>query len=171
VDDMTAPMRPALSVMTAAVALVMLIACANVISLMLSRGVARQRELAIRAAIGGSRARIVRQLFTESAVFSIGGGALGLVLAWWLVRLLPRVAPAGLPRTENVALDGSVLVFCGLATLITAVAVGLAPALAARASISTKSFAGPTDRRVPAIVARRRAGCAMRCSSSKLPSR
>jgi predicted permease len=128
VDDMTAPMRPALSVMTAAVALVMLIACANVISLMLSRGVARQRELAIRAAIGGSRARIVRQLFTESAVFSIGGGALGLVLAWWLVRLLPRVAPAGLPRTENVALDGSVLVFCGLATLITAIAVGLAPA-------------------------------------------
>jgi putative ABC transport system permease protein len=128
VDDMTAPMRPALSIMTAAVALVMLIACANVTNLMLSRGVARQRELAIRAAIGGSRARIVRQLFTESAVFSIGGGALGLVLAWWLVRLLPHVAPAGLPRTENVALDGSVLVFCGLATLITAIAVGLAPA-------------------------------------------
>ena len=114
---MTAPVRPALSVMAVAVALVLLIACANVTNLMLSRGVTRQRELAIRAAIGGSRARIVRQLFTESAVFSIAGGALGLVLAWWLVRVLPaRSRRRRLPRLDDVALDGSVVMFCALTT-------------------------------------------------------
>jgi predicted permease len=128
VDEITAPARPALSVLAAAVALVLLIACANVTNLMLSRGVARQRELAIRAAIGGSRARIVRQLFTETAVFSMAGGALGLLLAWWLVRLLPLVAPAGLPRLDAVRLDGSVLTFCALATALATFAVGIAPA-------------------------------------------
>ncbi len=129
VDDITAPARPALSVLAAAVALVLLIACANVTNLMLSRGVSRQRELAIRAAIGGSRARIVRQLFTESAVFSMAGGALGLLLAWWLVRLLPLVAPAGLPRLDAVRLDGSVLMFCAIATALATFAVGIAPAV------------------------------------------
>jgi putative ABC transport system permease protein len=128
VDDMTAQARPALSVMAAAVALLLLIACANVANLMLSRSVARQRELAIRAAIGGSRARIVRQLFTESAVFSIAGGSLGLLLAWWLVRVLPAVAPAKLPRLDAVSLDGSVVAFCALATFLAALVVGLAPA-------------------------------------------
>jgi predicted permease len=128
VDDITAPARPALSVMAVAVALVLLIACANVANLMLSRGVRRQRELAIRAAIGGSRRRIVRQLFTESAVFSAVGGSLGLLLAWWLVRVLPAVAPAKLPRVDAIALDGSVLAFCALATCLTCLAVGLLPA-------------------------------------------
>jgi putative ABC transport system permease protein len=128
VDDITAPARPALSVLAVAVALVLLIACANVTNLMLSRGVTRQRELAIRAAVGGSRARIARQLFTESAVFSIAGGALGLVLAWWLVRVLPAIAPARLPRLDAVQLDGSVVMFWALATLLAAVAAGLAPA-------------------------------------------
>ena len=113
---MTASARPALSILTVAVALVLLMACANVASLLLSRGVTRERELAIRAAVGGSRARIVRQLFTESAVVSIAGGALGLMLAWWLVRLLPLIAPPTLPRLDGVALDGSVVVFWLLTT-------------------------------------------------------
>ena len=125
---MTAPTRPALTVLAVAVALVLLIACANVTNLLLSRGVTRQRELAIRAAVGGSRARIARQLFTESAVFSIAGSALGLVLAWWLVRLLPAVAPPRLPRLDAVELDGSVVMFWALTTLLAAVAAGLAPA-------------------------------------------
>jgi predicted permease len=129
VDDMTAPARPALSILAVAVALVLLIACANVTSLLLSRGVTRQRELAIRAAVGGSRLRIVRQLFTESAVSSIAGGALGLVLTWWLVRVLPVIAPARMPRLDAVAIDGSVVTFWLMTTMIAAVAAGLAPAL------------------------------------------
>jgi putative ABC transport system permease protein len=128
VDDMTVSARPALLMLAVAVALVFLIACANVASLLLSRGVTRQRELAIRAAVGGSRARIVRQLFTESAVFSVVGSALGLMLAWWLVALLPVIAPPTLPRLDAVALDGSVLMFWLLATLLAALAAGLAPA-------------------------------------------
>ena len=127
-DDTTAAVRPALSVMMVAVALVLLIACANVANLMLSRGVTRQRELAIRAAIGGSRARIARQLFTESAVFSIAGGALGLLLAWWLVRLVPTLAPAKVPRLDRVDLDVPIAAFCALTTVLAAVASGLAPA-------------------------------------------
>ena len=127
VEDMTAQARPALSILTVAVALVLLIACANVTSLLLSRGVTRQRELAIRAAVGGSRLRIVRQLFTESAVFSVAGGALGLGLAWWLVRVLPAIAPARMPRLEDVALEAGRDVLLAT-TLIAAVAAGLAPA-------------------------------------------
>ena len=171
VDDMTAPARPALSVLAVAVALVLLIACANVTNLLLSRGVTRQRELAIRAAVGGSRARIVRQLFTESAVFSIAGGALGLVLAWWLVRLLPAIAPATLPRLDGVALDGSVVMFWALATLLAAVAAGLAPAARGARVESLTHSAAPTDRRARASAARTPAGCATAFSSSKRPSR
>ena len=93
----------------------------------------RERELAIRAAVGGSRARIVRQLFTESAVFAIAGSALGLVLAWWLVRLLPAIAPPRLPRLDGVEIDGSVVSFWALTTLLAAVAAGFAPAVPRRA--------------------------------------
>ena len=128
VDDMTAAARPALSIMAVAVALVLLIACANVGSLLLSRGVTRQRELAIRTAVGASRARIVRQLFTESAVIAVAGSGLGFALAWWLVRLLPAVAPPTIPRLDSVALDGSVVMFWLLAAALSVVATGLAPA-------------------------------------------
>jgi len=127
-DDMTGPARPALSVLAVAVALVLLVACANVTNLMLSRGVTRQRELAIRAAVGASRARIVRQLFTENAVVSIAGSALGLALAWWLVRMLPAIAPPRLPRLNAVELDDSVVMFWALTTLLATIAAGLAPA-------------------------------------------
>ena len=129
VDDITAPARPALSVMAVAVALLLLIACANVSNLLLSRGVTRERELAIRAALGGTRARIACQLLTESAVFAIAGGTLGLLLAWWLVRLIPAIAPATLPRLDGVELDGSVVGFCVLTTWIAALAVGIVPAV------------------------------------------
>jgi putative ABC transport system permease protein len=128
VDDLTAPARPALSVLAVAVALVLLIACANVTNLLLSRGVTRQRELAIRAAVGGSRARLARQLFTESAVIAIAGSTLGLLLAWSLVRVLPAVAPPSLPRLDAVALDRSVAMFWALTALLAAVAAGFAPA-------------------------------------------
>ena len=129
VADMTLAIRPALVVLAVAVALVLLIACANVANLLLTRGAARQRELMIRSALGGSRGRLVRQLLTESLLLSAAGGVAGLALAWALVRLLPLAAPARFPRLEAVTIDGAVLAFGLAASLAAAFVSGLAPAL------------------------------------------
>ena len=129
VDDLTLTVRPAILVLASAVALVLLIACANIANLLLSRGAARQRELTIRAALGGNRTRLVRQLLTESLVLSAAGGAAGLALAWTLVRLLPLAAPARFPRLEAIALDGTTLLFGVTASVAAAVISGLVPAL------------------------------------------
>src|SRR4051812_42502552 len=129
VEDMTLAVRPAILVLASAVALVLLIVCANVANLLLARGASRQRELMIRAALGSSRTRMVRQLLTESLVLSAAGGAAGLALAWTLIRLLPGVAPARFPRLDAVALDGTTLLFGVLASVVAAVISGLVPAL------------------------------------------
>jgi len=121
--------RRALYVLLAAVGFVLLIACANVGNLLSARGVARHRELAIRTALGASRMRVVRQLLTESFVLASAGGALGLLLATWGTDLLLALAPAGIPRIEEVGLDGRVLAAGFAATLAAAVIFGLAPAL------------------------------------------
>ena len=128
-DDMTSSVGPALRVLAGAVALVLLIACANVANLFLSRGVARQRELALRAAIGASRWRLARQLLTESLVLAIGGGLAGLSLAWTLVRVLPALAPTTFPRLDDVRLDWPVIAFTAVAAIFTAIASGVAPAI------------------------------------------
>jgi putative ABC transport system permease protein len=129
VDDLTLMVRPAILVLASAVAFVLLIACANIANLLLSRGAVRHRELAIRAALGGSRTRLVRQLLTESIVLSSAGGAAGLVLAHTLVRMLPLAAPARFPRLEGIAVDGMPLLFGVTATIGAAVISGLVPAL------------------------------------------
>ncbi len=129
VEEMTARIRPALLVLAAAVVCVLLIACANVANLFLSRGVARQRELTVRAAIGASRARLTRQLLTESLVLSAIGGALGLALAWALVRLIPAFASSDFPRLDDVAIDVRVVGFTAAAAIVTALISGIAPAL------------------------------------------
>ncbi len=142
-DQMTRSVRPAIVVLAASVILVLLIACANVANLFLSRGVARQRELAVRAAIGASGWRLGRQLLTESLVVAALGGAIGIAIAWALVRLLPALAPADFPRLDDVALNGPALAFAAIATIFTALASGLAPAWrGARFNLSSSLHAG-----------------------------
>lgn len=128
VDEITARLRPALLVMTAGVLLLLLIACANVANLFLSRGVARQRELTVRAAIGAERADLVRQLLAESALLSALGGLLGLATAWALVQVTRSVAWRGFPRLDDVRLDARAVAFAAAATAFAAIASGLAPA-------------------------------------------
>ncbi len=129
VEEMTSRVRAALVVLAAGVTCVLLIACANVANLCVSRGLGRQRELAVRAAIGASRSRLTRQLLTESLVLSAIGGALGLALAWFLVRFAPVLASRDFPRLDEVAVDGTVIVFTAAATFFTALCSGLAPAM------------------------------------------
>jgi predicted permease len=143
VAEMTSRVRPSLLVLAAAVVCVIVIACANVASLFLVRGVARQRELTVRTAIGASRARLVQQLLTESAVFSAAGGAAGLGLAWLLVRAAPVVAARGFPRLDAVAIDGHAIAVTAFVTIFTAFVTGLVPALhSARGDLAASLHGG-----------------------------
>jgi predicted permease len=130
-EDMTAGVKPALSVLAVGVAFLLLICCANVANLLLSRGVARERELAVRASLGASRRRVVQQVVTESLVLSSLGGALGLALCGALLAALPRLAPADFPRLDDVALDGRAFAFAVVASVATGLLAGLLPALRA----------------------------------------
>jgi putative ABC transport system permease protein len=131
-DAVVGSVRTALWILLAAVGCVLLIACANVAHLQLMRAAAREREFAVRAALGGSRRRLVQQSLVESAMLSLVGGLLGIGIAFAVVRLLVALAPAGrLPRLEAVAIDGRVLLFALATTALAAIMFGLGPALAA----------------------------------------
>jgi putative ABC transport system permease protein len=121
--------RPALLVLLAAVSMVLLIACVNVANLLLARGAARQKELAIRAAVGASRARLVRQLLVEQVTLAVASAAGGVLVAAWLLRALLALLPNSLPRQAYISLDGTVLSFAVLLAVITPVFFGLIPAL------------------------------------------
>jgi len=154
--EMTAHVRPALLVAAAGVLVVLLLASANVANLFLSRGVSRERELAVRAALGAGAFRLVRQAVAESLVLSVAGGLLGVGLAWGLLRALPRIAPSGFPRLDDVRLDARVL----LVTVLVATAAGLLSGLpsAWRAMRARATALHDGDRRSTGAAARRLRG-------------
>jgi putative ABC transport system permease protein len=130
-ERLVGSMRKSLLLLLGAVAFVLLIACANVANLMLARATSRQKEIAVRAALGASRWRVIRQLLTESLLLSVTGGAIGLVLSVWLTKLLISISPANTPRFDEIRPDTWVFAFTLGLTIITGIIFGLTPALQA----------------------------------------
>jgi putative ABC transport system permease protein len=123
--------RPALLALLGAVGFVLLIACANIANLLLVRASERGREIAVRAAVGSGRGRIVAQLLTESLVLAVGGAVLGVLLAWQGIGVIRALSPGNLPRIENVTIDATAFAFAAGVSIVAAIVFGLAPALRA----------------------------------------
>mgnify|MGYP006195787451 CR=1 FL=1 len=135
--------RPALLLLLAGVAVVLLMACVNVANLLLARSMRREREMAVRAALGAARGRLVRQALTESVMLSLAGGAAAWLVVRWAVRVFVSLAPAEIPRLTEVAPDWRVLAYTGAVALLAGIATGLLPALtASRAGVQGSLASG-----------------------------
>ena len=130
-ETLVGSVRDALLVIQGAVGLVLLIACANVSSLLIARATGRRRELAVRAALGASRGHLIRQLLAESLVLGLAGGIVGLLVSSWLVVVLLQMLPRGLPRTDAIRLDTTVMLVTLAASIVTGMLFGILPALQA----------------------------------------
>ena len=129
-EDRGRPFRPALLLLAVASGLVLLMTCANVAGVLLARGIVRQRELAVRGALGAGRGRIVRQLLIESVVLSMTAGVIGVTVAFGIVRAAPALTPGYVPRLAEVGIDGGVLAFTATVSVVAGLLFGTAPALA-----------------------------------------
>jgi putative ABC transport system permease protein len=130
-DSVVGPVRPTLLVFLGAVGILLLVACANVANLLVARSAAREREFAVRAALGAGRGRLIRLIATESVVLAVVGGAAGIVVARWVLDALLPLLPGRMPRADNVALDTRVLAFAALLTIAAGLLAALGPALRA----------------------------------------
>ena len=128
-EQVVGDVRRPLIVLLVAVGCVLLIACANVANLLLTRATVREREIAIRSALGAARIRLIRQLLTESVLLSVVGGVVGLVLAYWLLDVLSWLGPSNIPRLPAIHMDGRVLAFNSAIAVLTGILFGMAPAL------------------------------------------
>lgn len=154
IDTAVRPVRPLLWLLLGAVSMVLLIACSNVANLLLARAAGRVHEMGVRTALGAERVRLVRQMLTEALLLALGGGMLGMLIAYGALRLILRFHPGDIPRLNETSLDACVLLFTAGASLLTGLAFGLLPALAAsRVNVSSllkqggnKGIAGTSNR-------------------------
>ncbi len=159
-DQSVGTIRPALMMLLAGIAFVLVMASVNVANLLLARSIAREKEIATRAALGAGRARLARQLLTESVLFAAAGGLVGLIVMWWTLQGLIALAPADIPRIGEVSVDWRVLLAAAVTTMITGVLVGVLPALSS-ASVSPQASLQEAGRGNAGGAMRRRARAAL----------